>query len=78
MADEISYRDQLLAKRRALMLGLADGVQQVRMPDGSGVTYVDIQHAPALLKAIDADLAVLDAGPAKTFMSFHRVNFRYF
>jgi hypothetical protein len=78
MAEEISYRDQLLAKRRALMLGLADGVQQVRMPDGSGVTYVDIQHAPTLLRTIDADLAALDAGPAKTFLTFQRVNFRYF
>ena len=65
-----SHAEQLRAKIDALVLGMADGVQQIRMPDGSGVTFVDIAQAPALLKMLRTELGVAGDVTVRTRISF--------
>ena len=70
---------QLRAAIDALILGLAEGVESIRFPDGSGFTRVDAAKAPALLRLLRAELSLLGGQPpARTPITFHRVNMRRF
>jgi hypothetical protein len=47
----------LQAARSGLVLGVADGVQQIRYPDGSGVTFGTIPERLGSVEALDREIA---------------------
>lgn len=51
--------EQLDAAISALVTQMADGVQSIRYPDGSGVTYIDAAAAPGLLRTLRVERAAL-------------------
>jgi hypothetical protein len=68
---------QLQSAINTLVLGLAEGIQQIRFPDGSGFTRIDATQAPGLLRMLRAELALLGGVPAaRTPVTFQRVTMR--
>jgi hypothetical protein len=67
--------EQLRALRSSVIEQLAEGVQQVRMPDGSGVTYVDANTARMRLELLDREIASVD-GIRRAGPTFRRVEMR--
>ena len=70
--------EQLQAGIDALVQGIADGVQAIRYPDGSGVTYVDAAQAPARLKLLRAELAMASGLPTRTRIIMQPTTMRRF
>ena len=58
--------EQLQAAIDSVIQGIADGVQQIRYPDGSGLTFVDAAQAPNRLKMLRAELATVSGLPTRT------------
>ena len=50
----------LQAARSNVVLGVADGVQQVRYPDGSGVTFGTVPERLGSVAALDREIAQLE------------------
>lgn len=58
--------EQLQGAIDSIVQQVAEGVQQIRYPDGSGLTYVDGSQAAARLKMLRAELATVGGGPVRT------------
>lgn len=67
--------DDLRRLRASVVQQLAEGVQQIRYPDGSGVTYVDAATARARLELLDREIATADGVPRRGPV-FRRVEMR--
>jgi len=58
--------EQLEAAIDTVVQGIADGIQQIRYPDGSSITHVDAAQAPSRLKMLRAELATVRGLPTRT------------
>jgi hypothetical protein len=67
--------DELRVLRSSVIQQLGDGVQQIRYPDGSGVTYVDAATARARLEILDREIAAIGGVPHRG-PTYRRVEMR--
>lgn len=67
--------DELRVLRASVIQQLGEGVQQIRYPDGSGLTYVDAATARSRLEILDREIAAAD-GVRRRGPTFRRVEMR--
>jgi hypothetical protein len=76
LEDAIARLNALRTARSAMVLDVAGGIQQVRYPDGSGVTYSPASERVSALEPIDREIAALEATVAVLMGAIRRPRIR--